>query len=72
MRVVTISEFKLNRLALLADMRSSGERLVVTRYGKICGEVGTDGAIRQRTRIFGAFANECSIVGNIISFSCFE
>lgn len=66
MREISASKFKAECLRLMDEVAESGDEIVITKKGK---PVARMGPIRpsQRKSLYGLFAGEMEIVGDIIS-----
>lgn len=67
MESIAISEFKAKCLAVLEEVRRSGEPILVTRRGQPIAEIVPPSRPAARTRQPGAAAGTFRIVGDIIA-----
>ena len=67
MKTLAISDFKARCLAILEEVRRSGEPVLVTRFGKPIAEVVPAPAQEGAASWMGSMRDEFEIVGDIIS-----
>ena len=65
MNEISISKFKATCLAVLEDVRRTGEPVLVTRRGKPIAEVRPP--VRERAAWLGSMAGTASISGDIVN-----
>ncbi|MCZ4495906.1 MAG: hypothetical protein JWM25_489 [Thermoleophilia bacterium] len=66
MRTVAISEFKATCLALLEEVRVTGEPLVITKRGVPIAQVGPPSLQDAPRRRLGGLAGRIRIIGDIV------
>lgn len=67
METIAISKFKATCLAVLERVRTTGEPVLVTRFGKPVAEVAPVRPARKGKRVLGQMAGTGEILGDIIS-----
>lgn len=66
MRELAISKFKATCLAVLEDVRKTGEPVLITRFGKPVAEIVPPSPPPRRADWLGGMRSEGRIVGDII------
>ncbi|MBP9143005.1 MAG: type II toxin-antitoxin system prevent-host-death family antitoxin [Thermoanaerobaculia bacterium] len=66
METIAISKFKATCLAVLERVRTTGEPILVTRFGKPVAEVLPPRAERAGKRVLGQLASSTRILGDLI------
>ncbi len=67
METIAISKFKATCLAVLERVRTTGEPVLVTRFGKAVAEVSPPRAAKGVKRSLGDLAGTAEILGDIIA-----
>jgi antitoxin (DNA-binding transcriptional repressor) of toxin-antitoxin stability system len=67
MQEIAISKFKATCLAVLENVRKTGNTVLVTRFGEPMAEIAPPRASRKPKRWVGSLANTGSINGDILS-----
>ena len=67
MREIAISEFKAKCLALLEQVRKTGNPIRITRFGRPVAEVTAPSPSGKTAEWLGSMADTLEIVGDIVS-----
>ena len=67
MKEVAISEFKANCLAILEEVRKTGQPIRVTWHGKPVAEIVPPSAVLNRADWIGSMKGKMEIIGDIVS-----
>lgn len=67
MKTISISRFKATCLAVLEEVRTSGEPILVTKRGVPIAEVVPPSGTATGERALGVFAGSATIVGDIVT-----
>ncbi len=67
MKTIAISEFKATCLALLENVRTSGEPILVTKRGKPIAEVSPPSRGAGKRRRLGAMAGTGRVAGDLVA-----
>jgi antitoxin (DNA-binding transcriptional repressor) of toxin-antitoxin stability system len=66
METIAISKFKSTCLAVLEKVRTTGQPVLVTRFGHPMAEISAPGTGLRPVRKFGTMAGTMQIVGDIV------
>ena len=67
MQTIAISKFKATCLAVLEQVRKTGEPIRVTRFGQVVAEVVPSSASKVESRQLGALEGTIEIVGDLVA-----
>ena len=67
MKEIAISKFKATCLAVLENVRKTGNVIVVTRFGQPVAEIVPSSASKRRKRWVGSLAGTGEINGDIVA-----
>ena len=67
MKEVDISEFRAKCLAILEEVRKTGQPIRVTRHGKPLAEVVPFSPVPNRANWIGSMKGKMEIIGDIVS-----
>lgn len=66
MRSIAISEFKATCLAVLEEVRRTGEPVLVTRRGKAVAEIVPAARPAAERRVLGVLSDRLRVLGDIV------
>jgi antitoxin (DNA-binding transcriptional repressor) of toxin-antitoxin stability system len=66
MEKIAISKFKATCLAVLEQVRKTGQPVLVTRFGQAVAEISAPGTARKAERKFGTLIGSGEILGDIV------